>query len=419
MNFCNKCGSKLINNSCPNCSNQSNPNLKKKNNKYLLGFILIPFILVAGIFIYGKSTSKTPEQIASDFSNAISDKDSDNLQKILYCDNKQLEINKTNADILIDYFSKNPSELSELNDNFKNRIYFIDDFPLSIKEVSKKFLFFPVYKVVVKPSFIKVESDFENYKVRILDKTYKDSNGITEIGPLMPGMYNITGELSNSYLNKSEVVDISTFDDNYPEIQIFEDLKTIKIDSDIEDADLYVNDKNTGIKIKDAKNFGPVDSNSNIYAVTKENGKKIISNKYSVNYYDEIYIDFSATKKLEEDFKLELFDLLYNYSSGFAYAVNYDDFSYISPYLKKNSSIYKKQKNIITYFYNQNITESFKSTEMLNYKFDNNTNTGEVTCKEIYSIAKNNNVPKYEEFKNTYTFERNTDGTLVLTDIKD
>ena len=56
---------------------------------------------------------------------------------------------------------------------------------------------------------------------------------------------------------------------------------------------------------------------------------------------------------------------------------------------------------------------------MLNYKFDNNTNTGEVTCKEIYSIAKNNNVPKYEEFKNTYTFERNTDGTLVLTDIKD
>lgn len=144
-----------------------------------------------------------------------------------------------------------------------------------------------------------------------------------------------------------------------------------------------------------------------------------MSKKYTIDSSSEIYINFADAKASEDDFKTELYSLLNNYSSGFAYAVNYNDFNYISSYLKENSPIYNKQKKVVPDIYKQNITESFNSTEILNYKFNNDTNTGEVTCNEVYSIAKNNNVPKYKEFKNTYTFERNSNGLLVLTDIKD
>lgn len=419
MKFCNKCGSELVNGSCPNCSTTSNSNPNKNYLKPIIGVILILFIAIGGFFIYGKSTAKTQAEVASDFSNAISTQNPDKLQEILYCDNEKLQINKTNANVLIDYFSKNPSKFSEINDNFKSGKYVDDTYPLSIKEVSKKFFFFPVYKVVVKPTFIKVDCSFKNCKVKVLDQTYNDLDKTTEIGPLMPGTYNVTAELSNSYLNKSEVIDVNTFDNACPTIEIFKDLKTINIDSDIPDADLYVNGKNTGIKVKDAKDFGPVESNSNIYAVSNENGKKIVSKKYPVDSSSEIYINFADAKASEDDFKMELSNLLNNYSSAFAYAVNYNDFNYISSYLKEGSPIYQKQKNVITDIYKQNITESFDSTEVLNYKFNNDTNTGEVTCNEVYSIAKNNNVPKYQEFKNTYTFERDSNGLLVLTDIKD
>lgn len=419
MNFCKKCGNKLVNGSCPNCSTAYNSNTNKKKSKFIMVLILIALIIVGALFIYGKSVSKTQPEIAAEFSNAISTQNSDKLQQILYCDNQNLQINKTNANVLIDYLIKNPSVFSKINDDFKSGNYTTDNYPLSIKEVSKSFLFFPVYKVVVKPTFINVKSNFKNYKVKILDKTYDNLNETSEIGPLMPGNYNIMAELSNSYLHKSEVTDISTFDDNCPEINIFEDLKTIDIDSDIPDADLYVNNKNTGIKVKDAKNFGPLEENSVIYAVANEGGKKIISNKYTVDSESEIYINFEDARASEEDFKMELSSLLNNYSSDFAYAVNYNDFNYISSYLKEDSPIYNKQKEVVPYIYNQGITESFKSTEILNYTFNADTNSGQVTCNEIYSIAKNDNVPKYQEFKNTYTFEREYDGSLVLTDIKD
>lgn len=424
MKFCNKCGEDLINESCPNCSATHNSKPKKKNNNLIIGVIFITVILIGGIFIFGKSTSKTQLEIATEFSNAVSTKNPDKLQQILYCKNQELKINKTNANVLIDYLTENPSMLSRIDDNFKKGNYGISDnssdtYPISIKEISKTFFFFPVYKVVVEPTFLTINSNFKNYKVTVLDQVYDNLNKKFEIGPLMPGDYNIIAEISNSYLHKSETLNVNTFEDIYPEIDVFEDLRTVNIDSDIPDADLYVNDKNTGLKIRDAKNFGPVERTSVLHAISNKNGKNIISPKYKVYSDSHVYINFADAKALEEDFNIQLSNLLNNYCSDFAYAVNYNDFDSISSYLKRNSPIYNKQKEVVSLFYNQDIRESFKSVEILNYKFNVDTNSGEVTCKEIYSIAKDDNVAKYQQFKNTYTFEKNYNGSLVLTDIKD
>ena len=268
-------------------------------------------------------------------------------------------------------------------------------------------------------NLIREELKNNNLTIFSLKKTYDNLNKSSQIGPLMPGNYSIVTELSNSYLNKSEVLDVNTFDENYIDINIFEDLKTINISSDMPDADLYVNNKDTGIKVKDAKNFGPIEENSVVYAITNKDGKNIVSNKYNIDSSSDIYINFEDLKTSEEDFKRELYTLLSNYCADFAYAVNYNDFNYISPYFEKNSSIYNKQRHVVPYIYNQGIKEGFSSTEILSYEFNADTNYGEVTCIEIFSIAKNNNVPKYQEFKNTYSFKRDYNGSIVLTDIRD
>ncbi|MDM0615444.1 hypothetical protein LZD60_16320 [Clostridium perfringens] len=235
----------------------------------------------------------------------------------------------------------------------------------------------------------------------------------------MPGNYTIKSEISNSYLNKSENIEVNTFKSSNQEISIFDNFIKVNITSDIPDAELYVNNKDTGVKIKDAKTFGPIDPNSIIYGVSTDGDKKIISNKYDVNSSKNININFAEAKASEANFKKDLYVLLRNYSSDFAYAVNTNSFNYIENYLEFDSPIYKKQKKVVPEIHSKDIRENFESTEILNYTFNNDTSTGEVTCNEIYSIGKGINVPKRQEFKNTYTFKKLANGSLVLTDIKD
>lgn len=416
MNFCNKCGSKLINGICPNCSK-----IKKNNKKSKVIIISLVFIVVifSGVFFYLKSTVKSEKEIALSFSNSISSSNPEELSKILYCNDSSLPINKSNSTILIDYFNQNPSKFSSINDDFKKGNYKDTDSPLSIEEVRKDFFLIPVYKVVVKPSFIKVKTDLKDAKVQIGDETFGDLTKKDELGPLMPGNYTIKSEISNSYLNKSENIEVNTFKSSNQEISIFDNFIKVNITSDIPDAELYVNNKDTGVKIKDAKTFGPIDPNSIIYGVSTDGDKKIISNKYDVNSSSNININFAEAKASEANFKKDLYVLLRNYSSDFAYAVNTNSFNYIENYLEFDSPIYKKQKKVVPEIHSKDIRENFESTEILNYTFNNDTNTGEVTCNEIYSIGKGINVPKRQEFKNTYTFKKLANGSLVLTDIKD
>lgn len=416
MKFCNKCGSKLVNGLCPNCSQ-----VKKKKNKFKILTIGLAFIILvfAYLFIYLKSTVKSEREIAQDFSNSINSSNAEELTKILYCNDSSLPINKSNSNILIDYFSKNPSKFSSINDDFKKGIYKDTNSPLSIEEVRKDFLVIPVYKVVIKPSFIKVNTEVKDAKLKIGDETFSDLTEKEEVGPLMPGDYVIKAEISNSYLNKSEDIEVNTFKLPKQDIYIFEDFVKINITSDRPDAELYINNKDTGLKIKDSKKLGPIEPNSIIYGVAKNGDKQIISNKYDTSYLESVNINFAEVKAQEANFKKDLYVLLRNYSNDFAYAVNTNTFSYVENYLEFDSPIYKKQKRVIPDIYYKDIRENFESTEILNYTFNKDSNLGEVTCNEIYSIAKGYNVPKRQVFKNTYTFKRLDNGTLVITDIKD
>lgn len=416
MKFCSKCGSQLVNGSCPNCSNNKK---NKRKSKIVLIISAFLIVVIGGVFFYFKFTTKDANDIANEFSNSISTSNADELSNILYCNDENLPINNSNAKVLINYFSKNPSKFSEINNDFKKGQFTNTDSPLSIEEIRKDLFFFPVYKLVINPSFIKVKTDFKDAKVKIGDKTYGDLTYKNEIGPLMPGEYDLKSEISNSYLKKSEDIDVNTFDKSTQDVDLFNKLITMHVTSDIPDAELYINNKDTGVKVKDASDFGPVDPNSMVYGVATVDGKKIVSNKYQINYDNSVNINFADAQKAEANFKSDLHSLLSNYSDAFAYAVNWNDFNYVSSYLEEGSPIYAKQKKVIPEIYSKDIRESFESTEILNYTFDNDKNIGEVTCDEIYSIAKGNNVPKRQEFKNTYTFKRLSDGSLILTDIKD
>lgn len=430
MKYCIKCGSELENNICPSCSSNTftNGELKKKSKKTKLA-IIISTIILLGLFsgfFYASSHCKDKNEIVNEFCSAVSEKDSDRLQKILYSNNKELKINASGTKAMIEYLSNNPSEFAEVNKLLKNssdlNTKFENNNPkknIELKEVGKSFFIFPIYKVCIEPTFIKIKTNFNDVKVEVNDEIYNNLKENGEIGPLIPGEYKLNVGITNSYLDCKDTIKVGTFSNTIPEIRVFDKLKTININSDKPDAIIYINDKNTGVKIKDAKNFGPIEPSSVIYAITEENGKELVSKKYNLANEENLDIDFKSVKLEEEGFKKELYNLMESYSLNFAFAVNYNNYSYIKDFIEYGSPMYSKQSKVITQIHDSKIREDFEKIEILSYSYDKEKNIGELTCKETYGITKAQNVTKVKEFNGKYKFKKDFLGKLILTDIVD
>ena len=419
MNYCTKCGSKLDESGkCPKCNN--------KKLKIIIPIITVIIVLV-GIYIPLNKHFSNPELAITKFNEAIGSKNEGELQSILASDDSRITIDKDNTKVLLDYFQSNPSYVDNVKNILKSDANSIENGAsaknsavFSLKEVGHKFLIFPEYKIVVKPSYIEVKTNIKDANIKVNGKEYKNVKENSEIGPLMPGNYVVLAEVNNKYIKKSENISVDLMTDQKKTINVFDNLKYINIQSDIPSAKLYVNGKDTGVSISDASNFGPVDDKSIIYAIGEKDGKKLRSSNYTVDSYsDNIYIDFSQAVKEDEDFKAQVYNLIRDYDSSFAYAVNNNDFNYIKDYLEPGSQIYNAQSKVIGSIYEKNIREDFISLDIKDLKFDKDKNEGSVSCSEVYDISKGYDNPKTRYFENVYKFIRKPDGQLVLTDISE
>ena len=93
-----------------------------------------------------------------------------------------------------------------------------------------------------------------------------------EVGPFNPGIYKIKALFKGKHvdLEKNEDIDlmivkslIST-SKNINSVNLSMDAYQVSVSSDYEDAKLFVNGKDTGLLVKDAKDFGPVTKDGSI-----------------------------------------------------------------------------------------------------------------------------------------------------------
>ncbi|KEJ00555.1 hypothetical protein N494_06085 [Clostridium botulinum A2B7 92] len=471
MNFCPKCGFKLDGkDECTQCGfSQSNKiqgnnskienivdtNEQKKNksikinestNEDLNGsfyendfkgkmkFIIlgvVAAVLIIAYFLLNNHYSD-PTLAVKQFKDSVNQSNLPKLEQVIYCDDARLKINDENTKVLIDYFKSNPSYLNEAMNSLQFQSSRIKENKLSlqsdknskeifkIQKVGKNFILFPKYKIVINPGYVNISSKVKGVKVKLNNKEYckaDNDNYKKEIGPLMPGNYKLTAEFANDFTKKTSNKSIDLIKDNLKtsEIEVMPELKYVNIDSDVKNAKIYVNGKDTGFTVVQTSKFGPVDDTSVIYAVDKSNGKNLKTEDFKVGDNENVYLSFSSAVQAENDFKAQVYTLVNGYASNFAYAVNYNNFSYIESYLESGSQIYNAQKKVIKDIYAANITEDFLGLEILSFTFDKNTNQGTVVTKEIYDITKGHGNTSTKDFKNTYKFIRKSDGQLKLT----
>ncbi|MDK0575235.1 zinc ribbon domain-containing protein [Clostridium perfringens] len=465
--------SKSENNSYDNSKKNNNEPQKKRGNK----IILIPIILIIILFFsYNqlKNYMSNPQNVIENFKVAILENDEQKLIDSLETESSALQINEESAKVIIDYFNKNPKELDEiinslnkdaesinkdaesinkndalinifnLNSDEKKKIFYIEN-------SKKSFLGLNKVKVYVKPIFINVTSNVSGVKFFVNNNEICESDKDDfsfKAGPFVPGEYELSYKFDSEFVNleESETIDFienKSIHNNEFNYEIGNELKyvTLKTSEKSKDAIVCVNGKNTGKKVDEMSNLGPILEDTKISIEIKQGDSVLKSDEIKVGERSELYIDLdnklyeyevknnkqaNQSEKNSISFNDDYSDLYYSvenlvkdYTYNFTVAVNNNDFGAIKKYLYPGKELYKSQPNVIKQFFNDGIKEELVdiSVEKINI-LDKQELSGTVETIEKYNI-KQNNEEKEKVFNSIYEFKfNNTSKNYELTNMR-
>jgi uncharacterized membrane protein YvbJ len=307
--FCHECGHKLSKDAafCPECGTtvegrdyQGNSQggssnaqqvkesfvskIKKMSKKQKLfsaiiaGLILFLFI---GYQVGSSLTSK--ENAMENLKTAIVEKDAKELSNLLVSEDPRLEISEKEVKGLLDYMEQNPKKLTEVMENIKKQANYLDgkkpegkaeeaaafledlagsstNSIMNLTKQGKTALFFDSYRFEVVPTYLKLYTNYKGTELYINDKkvaTAKEENYQKEFGPFVPGMYKVKAVYKDEYTTLKTEEDISVTDGS-GDVDLYLEGESIYIDSNFEDASVFVNGKDTKLTVEEARKFGPV-----------------------------------------------------------------------------------------------------------------------------------------------------------------
>ena len=213
--------------------------------------ILLAFFLFFGYFLGRINTSR--EYILSKLEMSLKNSDTSTLSDIVKVDGERVKEKKLES--LVEYYSNGNNKIDTLITNLKNNNE-TKDFKLQ----SKKYFFWNMYYLDVKTFNIKIKSNFEEGNF-ILGNSGKVKAGET-IKNVIPGNYKITGSLNSNYEEIKTSKEIVVMEDK--EIELNFPATKITINSDFQDAEVYINGKDIKKEVKDLKDFGPVPTDGTV-----------------------------------------------------------------------------------------------------------------------------------------------------------
>lgn len=456
MKFCGKCGAEIKPGQkfCPSCGNnlESKDNIEKegefdntrpldvepalnynspvrkstlsKNAKIGIIALIAVAVFLTIFIVTGKSMTK-PSKVVERFQKDVTADNEKDLINILYCSDSRLEINEKNIAPLLAYFKDNSSYLNEVMKQLNGKAVQLEKLKemsllnvdnsnsiLSIAYTGKKFLFFPNYKISVRPAFIQVKTGIKDVSFSLnntgIGKSDSD-NFSKEYGPYMPGKYKLSANYKGKYLSLNEPYDLDlvSAEGGKTSVDVLTHVNYIRVESDYSDAEIFVNGRDTGVKADGALNFGPLSSGTKVYGTIKKDGKTLKSDEYSVEDGESsIYLSFQNAESQISDTEGKLNDLMNWYTYYFTQAVNYNDFSIVAPYLYPGSKLYNDQQKYIPTTYEKGISETIMSYRITSYNLNEDNTAGTLTTEEVYNIYSNGE-SSVKTYNYKYTFKYN------------
>lgn len=332
----------------------------KKISKKLLCVIAV-ILCLGGIFV--SRCFFNADKVVENLENAIINNNVRDVQKIIKSSDKRLEINSKNIRVLLSYYEENPSRL---NIDMKNLLEGNNtNSPYKLEKGLG-------YKVVLQPQFIRVEgkADIIEIQVKHGNEVIETADKYSEIGPLVPGVYTVEATLRNDYVTKKESKEVDLFssiDEGKSEIELFNDVSSIKVESNNPEAILYINDESTDKRIADIEDVVGLEEGTQIYAVIKQ-GERILKSNIEQIYGDKTYrLNFQDINEINSSNPQDMINLfIEGYETAYQNAINSGDFSIVSPYILAGSDVYNQYEQNISMFYEKNIKRHNKSWQIKN-----------------------------------------------------
>lgn len=339
--------------------------------------IMLPLLLIAG-FIAGMSQT-TEDNVLNELEQSLKNKDAEALSKILTVDNKSVDKDKLNP--LIDLYNQDSSKIDLLISQLKNNQE-SDDFTI----VKKNGIFGSKYFINSKVYTLKVSGNFDSCKFAITGQDNSINNNDT-LYDLLPGMYNIKGSLKTDYgeVTKDENVALTSDKDVHMDLAA----SYTTIDSPFSEADVFINDTDSGIKAHDAKDIGPFPTDGSVktHLEMESPWGKLTGDEKEVNQTPKIALNLNIeNQQLDSIFEQNINEFYTNVFESLN-TENKDAMTLVTDSTKdKIYSILEKKYFILKNKYTVKSIEINK--EKSEYTFENNKYKATVVVQVDYTVSK-------------------------------
>lgn len=300
---------------------------KSNKNKWYIGIVAIIAVLGIGLYALGKSlTSET--HLINNFEQAVEDGDTKALKELLESDDKNMEITDEGLEAFVALYDDNQSELKQVVDHLKREakgsFSSHSMHPVNIHKDGKKWLVFDDYKLVVRPVYFDVSTNYKDTaiylgdeEVAVSDKEYFD----TEIGPFMPGEYTLRAVHDNGFSNLDIEEIVSHSDPEFTEyVNLHIDGSAVYFTFDeynyneLNSIKLYINGKETDYDLIDDNYVEPLltDGSMNASFEAELPWGTILTEEVPIDSTD-VVVNFAQN----EEFQEEIIDIIMDFNEEF------------------------------------------------------------------------------------------------------
>lgn len=259
---------------------RSNPFIKKNLKYIILGF----FIALLFIGYFSREISSVEGDTLKRLEVALKEESAEKLSDIVFINGDKIPVEKLLP--LIEYFEGDSYKIDLTISNLK-KTNISEEFILK----EKKVLFFKRYTLEPKTYSIKLNSNYEDAELKLQNYDFVASG--STIDNIIPGVYDLEGKVQGDYgiIKTSKKILVMKDTNEFLNIEAV----NISIDSEFEDAVVFVNNKSTNIMVKDFKNIGPfpIDKSVSIHIEKDTNWGNLISEEVKVSSVPNIYVDLS------------------------------------------------------------------------------------------------------------------------------
>lgn len=354
-------------------------NIKKiiKKNKLIVVslFSFIIFMLVSMFFLINLNQDKIIDKL----NEALLNENKVRISKFVMVNEKK--VSEQELEPLIKYYNENQEKITNLINGLRTEGRYG-----TFKVIVKKNMFYKRYYININTVEIEFTSNLNNIEVEFGNKKFKLMNEAKF--DVIPGIYELKYTYKTEYGDITEKVNLSIVENK--KINLDVNGNYITLYSNFNDAEVFINDKYTGLSAKDIVNFGPIPRDKEILIKLKKEFPwgKIESEEVDISNKEYLKLDINMANDNLINMINQDISKFYNSVFEALNKKNKDEILNCTEEVKDTIYSYINEKSIL-FSNNYEINNINVEIEKSDFRYEDYIYKASILTKASYNISKN------------------------------